>query len=290
MAYTVASDIAGLMETEQAGATAQFVAGSRLWNIIYPVATNDANTVQVPKATVPVAVASTAETASLTPNAITIAAVTVSPAQFGAASIVSTKALLGGSSTRQWILDSLVGKVVASFDTDIGTEFTDFTDAVTTIGGVASLSLFGTHCAQLRNQGFSGTMVAAQSVLQVEMILSGVTFAIPQTEEYIRTGYVGQIKGAELVALPEALMTAQTTPTPDTYGGGIWFKEYGIVVGYHAGDSISGIMSGAGAPAPLIHIKEVPIDVISTNFSAAVFSFSSEIAALGGVYTEYALA
>lgn len=290
MAFTTTTTIAGLMETEQAGATAQFVAGSRLWPHIYPVASNNAATVQVPRATVPAVVSATAQTASITPSQVDLASVTVQMAQFADATIVAKAALLGGSNVRAWLLDTKIANVVASFDADITGEFSGFTAASTTIGGVASLALFGTHIAQLRNQGFAGEIHAAQSIYQVDLILSGITYAIPQTEEYIREGYIGRVKGAELVALPESLMTAQTVPTPDTYRGAIWFKPYGLVVGYHAGDTIGGIMQGAGAPAPLVHILEVPIDVVSTNFSAAVFSLASEIAPLGGVYTEYALA
>ncbi len=285
MAYsTSTSGVEGLMETIQASATAKFAIGSRLHLHIYPVASTNANTVQLPVATVPAAVAATAETASITDAALAITAVTATPSQFGAATKISKKALLGGTNVIGWAMDTLVNKCVASYDKDISSVFTTFTDATVTPTGVASLTLFGRTVADVRNRGFGGSLHAAFSVNQVELVLAGVTFAIPQTEEYIREGYIGRLKGAELVAVPEALLTLDTT-----YGGAVWFKEFGIAVGYHAGDSITGIMTGTGAPAPLVHMAEVPIDVISTNLSAAVFSKAANISVSGGAYANWAL-
>lgn len=286
MAYSTSSTFAGAMETLQAQASARFVVGSRLWNLIYPVASTNANTVQLPVLPAPSPVTTaTAETASITDAAITISAVSVSPAQIAAATKISTKALLGGQGVETMAFDVLINNVVSGADYDIAYEFNGFTDAGN-VSSVASLAVFRASIADLDDVGYGGTRVAALSVDQVDLILAGLSsYTVPQTAEYIGTGYVGRVLGTELVALPSGFMETDTTKV-----GAIWYKEFGIAFGYHAGDSIGGVMMGTGAPAPLVHMKAVPIDVVSTNLSAAVFGLAGEISTTGGVAVKYALA
>lgn len=285
MAYSTSSTLAGDMETLQAYASARFVIGSRLHPHIYPVASTNANTVQLPALPAPSPVTSaTAETASITDAAITISAITASPAQIAAATKVSTKALLGGTLAQTHAFDVLINNVVAGYDYDIAGEFNDLTDAGN-VSSTASIAVFRASIADLQDVGYGGSMHAALSVDQVDLILAGLSsYTVPQTAEYIGTGYVGRLLGVELVALPSGFMETDTNKV-----GAIWYKEFGIAVGYHAGDTIGGVMEGTGAPAPLVHLATVPIDVVSTNLSAAVFALAAQISTTGGVTVKYAL-
>lgn len=287
MAYTTSTaGVQGLMETLQAVASAKFGIGSRLWPHIYAVASTNANTVQLPVFPAPSAVSATAETASLTPAAVSVTVASVTPSQFGAASIVSKKALLGGQMIQNHVFTCLVNDCIAGFDADICGEFDDFTTTGGDSTAVASITQFRQDVSDLRNIGRGGELHGCLTFPQVDLILASMYpyGAIPQNELYIREGYVGRIAGVELVAVPDTLTTTSTNEV-----GAIWYKEFGIAVGYHAGDSITGVMEGTGAPAPLVHLEIAPIDVISVNLSAAVFSLASEISATGGIATKYAL-
>jgi hypothetical protein len=288
MAYTTSgTGVEGLMETLQASATARFVIGSRLWGHVYAVASNNANTVQFPVYPAPTAATATAETSSLsTSSAISVTAATASPAQIGKATIISKKALLGGQMIREHAFNVLINDCIAGFDADICGEFDDFTTTGGDATAVASITQFRNDVSDLRNIGRGGQLHGCLTIPQVDLILASMSGygAIPQNEEYIREGYIGRVAGVELVAVPDTYTTTSTNEV-----GAIWHYEFGIAVGYHAGDTITGVMEGTGAPAPLVHLEYVPIDVISVNLSAAVFSLASEISATGGIATKYAL-
>ena len=287
MAYTVASDVAGEMATLQAYSTARFAIGSRLWPHIYPVASTNANTVQIPILPAPSPVTSaTAETSSLSDAAISIGAASMSPAQIAAATIISTKAMLGGAMVKQHALDVLINNVIAGFDYDICTEFDDFEITGDDDTSVASITVFKKNVSALRNIGFGGELHGCLTIAQVDLILAGMyTYgAIPQNEAYIRDGYIGRVAGVELVGVPDSFTQTSTNEV-----GAIWYREFGIGVGYHAGDTVGGVMEGTGAPAPLVHLSIVPIDAISTRLSAAIFALASQISVSGGICTKYAL-
>lgn len=286
MAYSTSSTLAGPQGTLVAEAIAKFVVGSRTWPIIFPVASTNANTVQIPVMPAPSPVTSaTAETASITDAAVSIAAVTASPAQIARATKVSRKALLGGLGVEQMAFNVMINDVASGFDYDVAGEFDDLTDAGN-VTATASITAFRASIADLDDVGYGGTKVAALSVDQVDLILAGLSSysQVTQTQEYIGTGYVGRILGVELVALPSGFMQTDTNKV-----GAIWYKEFGIAVGYHAGDTISGPMMGTGAPAPFIHLETVPIDVVSVNLSAAVFALAAQMSTTGGVCVKYAL-
>lgn len=282
---TSAAGVQGYMETLQAEAIAKLVIGSRLWNHVYAVASTNANTVQFPVLPAPSPVTSaTAETASITDAAISITTATASPAQIAAATIISRKALLGGTAIQDKAFGVLINNVVAGFDYDIAGEFDDLTDAGN-VAESASIAAFRASKADLADVGYGGQMHAALSEDQVDLILSGLSnYTVPQTAEYIGTGYVGRMLGVELVALPSGFMQTDTNKV-----GAIWYKEFGLCVGYHAGESMSGVMEGTGAPAPLVHLEIAPIDVVSVNLSAAVFALASEMSSTGGVCVKYAI-
>lgn len=287
MAYSTSSTLAGEMETLQAMASARLAIGSRLFPHVYAVASTNANTVQFPVMPAPSPVTSaTAETASITDAAITISAVTTSPAQIAAATKVSKKALLGGTMAEQHAFTVLVNNVIAGLDYEIALQFDDFTTTGGDSTAVASLTQFKSDVSDLRNVGFGGELHGCLTIAQVDLILASMYpyGAIPQNAEYIRDGYIGLVAGVQLVAVPDTITQTSTNEV-----GAIWYKEFGLALGYHAGDSIQGVMEGTGAPAPLVHLATVPIDVVSTNLSAAVFARCSEISVSGGITTKYAL-
>ena len=286
MAYSTTSTMAGFMETLQANATARFAIGSRLHNHVMAFPSTNANTVQFPVMPAPSPVTTaTAQTASISDAAITVSSVTTSPAQIGAATIVSTASLLGGQGAYQGYFDVLMNDVVAGYDYDIAGEFDDLTDA-SNVTDSASWVSFRKAKADLADVGYGGQMHGAFSEAQMDLILVGITgIQVSQTQEYIGTGYVGNLQGVELVALPSGFMQTSTNKV-----GAIWYKEFGIGVGYHAGESAGNIFPRTGNPAPIVHLKEVGIDVVSTNLSAAVFARAAQLATTGGVTCKFAIA
>lgn len=285
MAFSTSSTVAGLMETLTARASARFVIGMRLFNHVFTVASSSADTVRIPAYPAPSAVTSaTAETASITDSAKTIALVTASPAQIADATIVSKKSLVGGTQVYQAYFDVLTNNVIAGADYNIAQQFNDFTDAGN-VSAVASFAALRASRADLANVGFGGQMHGAFSEDQMDLILASVIgYQLTQTQEYANEGYVGRLVGIELVSLPDALMETDTTKV-----GAIWYKEHGLAFGYHAGEAVQGIEMGTGAPAPLVMLGDDGIDVASTKLSAMVLGLAAEISASGGVACKYAL-
>jgi len=285
MASTTATTMAGYMERIQADAIGRFIVGSRFWPGIYPVASNNADVIQFPAVPPPSPVTSaTADGDAITDSAKSAAAKTLIPVQIGDATKISTRALLGGFGVRDANYAQMINNVIGGADYIISGQLDDFTDASNVIA-TASWSAFQVSISDLLDVGYGNDLVAALSIRQWQLILASAgSIVIPNiNEKYFTSLDVFRIGGCDVLPCSSGLLRTDTNKV-----GAIWHRNF-LGFGYHVGDTVSEIMQGTGSPAPLVHLKEVPVDVLLTNLSAAVLCNATEIHASGGVAIKYAL-
>lgn len=287
MASTTASSAAGLMERIQANSVAKFVIGSRLYPACFNVASTNADVIQIPSIAPPSPQTSaTTDGDAVTDVQISIAAKSLSPVQIADATLVGTRVLLGGSSIRETLYANLMNDVISGADYVISGQFDDFTDA-SNVSGVASWTVFQVSITDLMDIGYGNELVSAMSYKQWSLILASAgSIVIPNVNErYFTDLDVFRIGGVDVFPCPSGILRTDTTKV-----GAIWHKSFGVAFGYHSGDTVSDIMQGTGAPAPLVHLNESVTDVAQTKLSAMILGNATEIHASGGVAIKYALA
>lgn len=287
MASTTATSIAGLMERMQATASARFVVGSRLFPACFPVASNQADVIQLPSLPAPSPVTSaTADGDAVTDAQIAIAAKTLTPLQIADATLISTRALLGGRGVEEINFNVLINDVTGGADYVISGQFDDFSDAGN-VSAVATWTAFQASIVDLKDVGFGGELVSAMSYDQWQLILASVgSINVPNVNErYLTEWEVFRLGGVDIFPCPSGLLRTDTTKV-----GAIWHRPFGIAFCYHSGDTPSEVMYGTGAPAPLVHLSADKTDVAQTKLSAMILGNATEITTTGGVAIKYALA
>lgn len=260
---------AGLVERVQADAIATVRMQSRLFNFVNTKEAMNAGSVQFWSPDTPSGViaqiSAQTESNSLTSLAHSATARAATLYTYAWQTSVSELDLRSGSMTEAEMARNSASYVAGAIDKAICAQFSNFTPTIS--GATFSVSNLLSARAQLENTGFAGNVICVLGVTEFGELMSDALtahYTFQKNDQIISNGYMGRLFDIDIIAVPDTYL-----PTIDSQKyGAMFFDGYGIGLGYHA---------------PLIEVKQTPLDIANFYMGAKAEVGATYISAYGGV-------